>query len=74
MKRRLKMPRGRPSVGREQYIRVKFRKETHALWVEMKRTNQFKSDNALARHLLSTVTVAPARVSGDLAMELCRFL
>ena len=68
------MPRGRPSVGREQYVRIKLRKDTHALWVEVKRARLFKSDDALARHLLSFVTVAPARVPGDLAMELCRFV
>ena len=31
------MPRGRPSVGREQYIRIKLRKDTHCLWVGVKR-------------------------------------
>ena len=54
------MPRGRPSVGREQYVRIKLRKHTHALWVEVKRAHAFKSDDALARHLLCSVSAATA--------------
>ena len=65
----MKMPRGRPSVGREQYIRTKLRKDTHALWVDVKRARALKSDDALARHLLSSVTAVPM----DLATDGCRF-
>ena len=71
------MPRGRPSVGREQYVRIKLRKDTHCLWVGVKRSGRFKSDDALARHLLSFVTAplppSPVPPLANLAMEECRF-
>ena len=65
------MPCGRPSVGREQYVRIKLRKHTHALWIEVKRAHAFKSDDALAGHLLCSVSAATADFA---AMEGCRFV
>ena len=71
----MKMPRGRPSVGRETYIRIKLRKDTHVLWVEAKRARELKSDDALACHLLSSVTdIAIPQPPLDLVLDGCRFV
>ena len=66
------MPQGRPSVGRERYIRIKLQKDTHALWVEAKRARKLKSDDPLACHLLSSVMDIPTPL--DLVMDGCRFV
>ena len=68
----METPWGHPSVGREWYIRIKLRKDTHALWVEAKHARKLKSDNALACHLLSSVMDIPTPL--DLAMDGCRFV
>ena len=66
------MPQGRPSVGRERYIRIKLQKDTHALWVEAKHARKLKSDDALTCHLLSSVTDISTPL--DLAIDGCRFV
>ena len=48
-------------------------KDTHALWVEVKCVYQFKSDDALACHLLLFIMVASVRISGDMAMKYSDF-
>ena len=45
---------GCPSVGGANHIRFKLRKETHALWIGMKRSLGSKIDGVLACHLLNT--------------------
>ena len=47
------MPCGRPSVGRQSYVRIKLRRDTHASWIELKASLKLKSDDALARYLLN---------------------
>lgn len=56
------MPLGCPSVGRTSYTRIKLQKETHILWIEIKRSLGLKSDDALPCRLLNTtVTVSNRR-------------
>ena len=50
------MPRGRPRTGRERYVSVKLRQETHESWIKAKRYFQMNSDDALAKHLLQVAT------------------
>ena len=42
------MPLGCTSVGRQSYVRIKLRQDTHALWVEFKTSLQLKSADVLA--------------------------
>ena len=43
---------GHPSTGREEYTRVKLKKDTHLLWTERKHTLHLKSNNELALYLI----------------------
>ena len=54
---------------------VYLQKDTHGLWVKAKCSQRFKSDDALACHLLSFITVAPlpAAPRADLMMEECSY-
>ena len=45
---------GRSSVVRGNYISFKLQKETHALWIGIKRSLGSKIDGVLACHLLNT--------------------
>lgn len=54
------MPRGRPKTVRDVYIRIKLQKDTHHLWAERKTTLRLKSDDELARHLLSSCSLPTA--------------
>ena len=42
-----------PSTGRQSYIRIKLRRDTHALLVEFKTSLKLKTGNALACYLLT---------------------
>ena len=46
------MPRGRPSKGRQMYIRIKLKTTTHSSWTTRKKSLGMKSDDELARYLL----------------------
>ena len=48
------MPHGYPSVGRQSYICIELRQDTHALWVELNALLKLKSDGALACYLLAS--------------------
>ena len=50
------MSHGRPRTGRERYVSVKLRQETHESWIKVKRYFQMNSDDALAKHLLQVAT------------------
>ena len=52
------MPRGRPSIGRQSYVRIKLQRDTHASWVELKALLKLKSDDALACYLLTSSATA----------------
>ena len=46
------MPRGRPPKGREQYVRIKLKTNTHLSWITRKKSLGIKSDDALACYFL----------------------
>ena len=48
-------------MSKYSYARIRLRKETHTLWIEMKRSLGLKSDDALACHLLNTTTTVSNR-------------
>ena len=52
------MPHGRPSVGRQSYVRIKLQRDTHASWVELKASLKLKSDDVLACYLLTSSGMA----------------
>ena len=53
----LVIPRGHPRNVRDAYVRIKLQKDTHHLWAERKTMLCLKSDNELARQLLSSSIV-----------------
>ena len=46
------VPRSCPEKGREQYVRIKLRKNTHLSWITRKKLLKLKSDDALANYFL----------------------
>ena len=56
------MSLGSPSVRKTNYVCFKLWKESHTLWIKMKRSLGLKSEGTLACHLLNTtVTVLNKR-------------
>ena len=45
--------RNHPGNVRDTYVRIKLQKDMHHLWAERKTSLRLKSDDELARHLLS---------------------
>ena len=52
------MLHGLPSIGRQSYVRIKLRRDTHTSWVELKASPKLKCDNALACYLLASSETA----------------
>ena len=48
------MPHGLPNIGRQSYVRIKLRRDTHMSWVELKASPKLKCDDALACYLLTS--------------------
>ena len=46
------MPRGRPLKGREQYVRIKLKTNTHLSWTTRKKSLEIKRDGALVCYFL----------------------
>ena len=53
----LVIPRGHPRSVRDTCVRIKLQKDTHHLWAEKKTILRLKSDDELARQLLSSSIV-----------------
>ena len=53
----LVIPHSHPSNVRDAYVRIKLQKDTHHLWAERKTKLRLKSDDELARQLLSSSIV-----------------
>ena len=56
------MPRDCPATEREEYMHIKFHKDTHHLWSERKQVLQLKSENELVLYLLNLPSVLPIAV------------
>ena len=54
------MPHRLPSIGRQSYVHIKLRRDTHTSWVELKASPKLKLkfDNALACYLLASSETA----------------
>ena len=52
------MPHGFPSIGRQSYVRIKWRRDTHTSWVELKASPKLKCDDALVCYLLASSETA----------------
>ena len=61
---------GHPSVGRANYVYFKLWKETHASWIGMKHSLDFKIDGTLACHLLNTTVTGLNRMNSIEANDL----